>query len=1009
MKWHYNKGILISACLILMSFSSAYSQDIQKLNRIAMDRLKKWQSPFSEWRHLGKVKADSVSFAGSKDYMRVYFSRPLSYYPVREDSYSVFIQSVKNALGKKFRKYRVEAFTNGFSLVQLIPNLYRIQIPVDSTRIGSLKKERPVLVKNIDRTIAYNGLNGNSIALWHSHGYYYEMKLDRWEWQRARLFGTVEDISVMGYVLPYLSKMLENAGANLFLPRERDTQTSEIIVDNDKSDGKSEVVIHLNNNTDKIGEGFLKTDTLFTGENPFKRGTSLRILNDSALYVPEIPSDGEYAVYVSYPRRDDNSRSVRYIVNHSGGKTRFIVDQTIGGETWIYLGTFHFKKGKDTRIGSVMVAGTGETERYIALDAVRFGGGMGNVARKPSVAIIKNQLSANDKALPEVVADSANKARFSWKLSGKPRYVEASRYWLQYAGMPDSLVYSPNYNMNDYNDDYMSRGRWVNYLSANPQGKGSGQVGLGIPIDVSFAFHTDAGVTPDDSIIGTLAIYSTASDKGKFPDGTSRMASRDISDIIQTQVVGDIRKLFDPDWTRRGMWDSPYYEARVPNVPATLLELLSHQNKADQNFGVDPRFRYAVSRAIYKGILKYQAYVEKRSYVVEPVPVTDFALAPVSGRTIRLSWEPGTDTLEPTSKPDKYRIYKRTADNGFDNGTVVETNRFDMELENYDTIYSFKVTALNSGGESFESEILSVGIKKGDKNPVLVVNGFDRISGPAWFDRDKMAGVAWWQDRGVADHTEISNVGDQYDFDRNSAWQDDDSPGWGASYGDMEGKIIKGNSFDYPYIHGKSILAAGHSFYSVSDEYFTSARLDLKSFRTFDLIFGEERSIPWFNDTSRIDYKIYTPSFIGRIKEAVSSGANILMTGSYVGTDLLPAGDSTAIRFARDYLHFLPRTGHAVRNGNVYATDYAKPYFSGSLNFNTGYSENIYSAEFPDAIEPAGKGAACAFRYSENNTSAGISFRGKNRTVVLGFPFETILNESHRNLLMKQIMDFFEK
>ncbi len=143
-------------------------------------------------------------------------------------------------------------------------------------------------------------------------------------------------------------------------------------------------------------------------------------------------------------------------------------------------------------------------------------------------------------------------------------------------------------------------------------------------------------------------------------------------------------------------------------------------------------------------------------------------------------------------------------------------------MNSFNTIYSFKVTAVNDGGESFDSEILSVGIKEGDKKPVLVVNGFDRISGPATFDIGNMAGVAWWNDRGVADHYDIVATGDQYDFDRKSPWLDDDAPGWGASYDDMAGKIIPGNTFDYPYIHGKAIMAAGHSFYSVSDEYFCS-------------------------------------------------------------------------------------------------------------------------------------------------------------------------------------------
>ena len=33
-----------------------------------------------------------------------------------------------------------------------------------------------------------------------------------------------------------------------------------------------------------------------------------------------------------------------------------------------------------------------------------------------------------------------------------------------------------------------------------------------------------------------------------------------------------------------------------------LLELLSHQNFADMRYGSDPRFKFLVSRAIYKGI-----------------------------------------------------------------------------------------------------------------------------------------------------------------------------------------------------------------------------------------------------------------------------------------------------------------------------------------------------------------------------------------------------------------------
>ncbi len=866
-------------------------------------------------------------------------------------------------------------------------------------------------MKRVDGFLPEAGLAGKSIALWHSHGYYFEMNLDRWEWQRARLFGTVEDISVMGYVLPYLTKMLENAGANVFLPRERDTQTNEVIVDNDISDGASEVVLHLGASAEKISTGFLKTDTLYPGLNPFRKGTSLRISGDSAQYIPEIPESGKYAVYISYPARSDNSTKVSYKVAHTGGVTEYIVNQTIGGETWIYLGTFMFREGKNPETGSVSVKGTADGSGYVALDAIRFGGGMGNVARRPSPEIIKNMQSAIEKPADKITVAQSSGVNFKWKVSGVPRYFEGSRYWLQYAGMPDTLIYTPNINKNDYNDDYQSRALWVNYLMEDPHkaSEGTGKGGLGIPLDLSFAFHTDAGVTPGDSVIGTLAIYSTGSDAGKFPDGTSRLASRDLSDIIQTQVVEDIRKVYNPEWTRRGLWDRPYYEARKPNVPGVLLELLSHQNLADQRYGLDPRFRFQVSRSVYKGMLKYLCYTENRAYIVQPLPVRNFAIVPVSGRTVRLSWGAVRDKNEPTSVPDRYVLYRSIADNGFDNGLVLYDSSVVIELGSYDTIYSFKVTAANDGGESFDSEILSVGIKEGDEKPVIIVNGFDRICGPATFDAGNMAGVAWWEDRGVADGSEIITTGDQYDFNRKSPWLDDDAPGWGASYNDMAGTIIPGNTFDFSYTHGKAVLAAGHSFYSISDEYFCSDSFDPSLWKTIDLLFGEEKSTPFFGDSSVIDFRIYTPEFMKRITELTEKGAGIFMSGSYVGSDQIMAGDSTAIKFAAKVLHFLPRTSHSVKTGNVYATDYTSTSFTGSLNFNTGNPGPVYAAEAPDAIEPSGNGANCSFRYLENNASAGISFRGRYKTVILGFPFETITAEDDRNRLMKQVLKFLEE
>ena len=54
-----------------------------------------------------------------------------------------------------------------------------------------------------------------------------------WEWQRPRLFCTTEDLFTQSFVIPYIIPMLENAGAIVYTPRERDWQRNEVIVDND--------------------------------------------------------------------------------------------------------------------------------------------------------------------------------------------------------------------------------------------------------------------------------------------------------------------------------------------------------------------------------------------------------------------------------------------------------------------------------------------------------------------------------------------------------------------------------------------------------------------------------------------------------------------------------------------------------------------------------------------------------------------------------------------------------
>jgi hypothetical protein len=83
-------------------------------------------------------------------------------------------------------------------------------------------------------------------------------------------------------------------------------------------------------------------------------------------------------------------------------------------------------------------------------------------ARKPGLVSVSEQNPANGDSSEGVL--NAEPVIYRYTMSGKPRWMEGSRYYLQFAGMPDSITYSLNNDRNDYNDDYMSRPEWVNYL-----------------------------------------------------------------------------------------------------------------------------------------------------------------------------------------------------------------------------------------------------------------------------------------------------------------------------------------------------------------------------------------------------------------------------------------------------------------------------------------------------------------------------------------------------------------
>lgn len=955
--------------------------------------------------YLGNEKLEVTRVRTENGKIDLHFNRVLSNFPFTEkdvkdlhwlivrnmpDKYRSLVLRNIYTNGMPVEKYAVSS--PGFDGKPVYDKVFRDGI-YDPNPSGDMIVERTDLPYSVTK-----GLQGRHIALWQSHGYYYEQSLKRWEWQRARIFQTVEDLFTQSYVIPFLVPMLENAGAYAILPRERDMNSYEAITDNDGSTGKGRFTV--NGSSVTVGDGFGYRKTYKGKDNPFRCGTALKITG-TAEWKPDIPKSGEYAVYVSYATITTSSPKARYRVRHSGGESEFTVNQKMGGGTWIYLGTFPFEEGVS---GSVTLYSGDDGD--VTADAVKFGGGMGNIERG--------------------VQDKNGNFKSETMVSGYPRWCEGARYWLQYAGYGDSL-YSINRHVNDYKDDFQARGPWVGVLSGGSKSNPK-ENGLGIPVDLALAFHSDAGTFPNDSIIGTLVIHTRESEnRSDYPNGEDRMTSRHYANYVQTQIVNDIRTLWEPEWSRRSTWDRSYYEARTPPVPSMILELQSHQNLADMRYGLDPAFRFTVSRAVYKGILKYLSARYGHEYVVQPLPVAGFsAVLSEHVDKVTLRWEPVIDEIEPTAQAKSYIVYTRIDGGAWDEGKPCSGTSYTADIEK-GRIYSFKVVAANEGGISFPSEILSVGIPVGGNGrKILVVNSFDRVAPPVHFataDTSK-GGFLNRADSGVPYIRDISFTGEQYEFRRSEPWRDDDNPGFGASDFEYEDKIIAGNTFDYPYIHGEALMKAGYSFMSMSRQGFCEDPSAADGCFAVDLILGKQVTTPKGRGVLGNGYRCFPVPLMDALKEYAGKGGNIIVSGAHFTTDIWNsvydiAVDSTyraeASAFATKVLRCEWLTNYANSKGIFYGTSLLKGIEG---RYSSTPNDSIYCVESPDGIIPA-KGGEVIMRYKGNNVPAATIYTGRKKATdasvavssaaAFGFPLETVLDREMLSEIFRKVLAAFEQ
>lgn len=877
-----------------------------------------------------------------------------------------YYKRLAKALPRPYNKYKLAIMAGGLPIEQLVagskcdkgmPNAW-----------GKTEYEGAPWVMNDSRPyFVSHGLFDRHLSLWASHGRYYDGKKDRWKWQRPNLFGTTEDLFTQTIVIPYLIPMLENAGAVVFTPRERDWQKNEVIVDN----GGRGYVEDSGKETWKTAQekGFAyHAGTYRDGENPFTQGTARAVKATKkadvswASYQPNIPQGGKYAVYVSYQSLKNSVSDAQYIVMHKGQRTVFKVNQQMGGGTWVYLGTFDFDRGNN-EFNRVVVTNSSSESGVVTTDAVRFGGGMGNIERGGSC-------------------------------SGMPRCLEGARYSAQWAGAPYS-VYSSKNGSDDYGDDINVRSNMTNWLAG-----GSTYVptleGKKVPIELSLAVHSDAGYTTvNDSIIGSLAICTTSFNDGRLNSGVSRMVSHDFADSLLTGLQRDISGKYRK-WTRRYLWDRNYSETRKPEVPSAIIETMSHQNFADMRRGLDPNFRFTLARSLYKTILRFVNGNHSVPSVVQPLPVSNFRIERNSSGGLRLSWIAEKDEQEPTAVPTSYIVYTSEDGMGFDNGTVVYTSSFDFEAKK-GVNYCFKVTALNRGGESFPSETLAAYLSKSaHAKDILVVDGFSRLSGPAVVDDYSRQGFDLGSDIGVSYGLTAGWNGRQQCFDKSRAGSEGEGS-LGYCGDELAGRFIMGNNRDGSVCHVKDIAMSGaYNVVGCSLEALDNNLVKLDHYNLVDIAFGLQRN----DGHSLVVYKTFSETLQSELGSYAKSGGRILVSGAYVGSDMTQPYERS---FMSDVLK-TTFTGTDTNAGNNMVDGLGL-----SFDIIRQINDRHFAATSVDRIAACDGRSFAAMRYQDGST-AGVAYDGTDyKSFVMGYPYECINNVRTRQQVMKGLLGFLLK
>jgi spore germination protein YaaH len=589
---------------------------------------------------------------------------------------------------------------------------------------------------------------------------------------------------------------------------------------------------------------------------------------------------------------------------------------------------------------------------------------------------ISNYAPESGSSSDVVIADAirfgngmGNVPRGSAGVSGFEQELESSRFWViksMGVGMDATLYDLAGYD--DRNDNIGQPARMANAMCRTNGWARWRRVYVG--------FHSNAsGTQPNTTARGTWGLYDTRLES-TYPayyraqtNLAYQIGQRSYTDMQAVAGVGAI-----PSWgsgTRRtygGTYGEIYNASVYLKMDTTINEVAFHDHADDCAVLKTPAGREGLARSTTRGLVAHLGL----HYAESTVPQVDAPDRPIrlqavnSGTgSVTVSWSMPVRTAASGDVPTGFVLYVSKDGVSFGNPIPVSgggaVGRTVSALTPGATLF-FRVCATNAGGESLHSAVAGVRVTSGgDRASVLLVDGFKR------------------NDSFLAPTRVFAN-------------------GLNGPVTLVRPRMI--NAFDYAKEHAIALAAAGQTF-----DYTDSDRVNA------DVLTGYEKVV-WILGEEGTGDETFSSAEQAAVSAYLANGGCLMVSGSEMGYDLGRAAASAA---DRAFLTNMLRSVYvADSSGTGRVTGTSQGILAGlSLSFNyTNLLADHYTVGYPDILAAAaGARLAAVYGQSAAGTSGAVIQFSNDvyRTVVMGFPFESLTDSAQRNTVMARVMDFFEE